>query len=572
MNAFSGIWPQYQRGYKKTYGDKTAQGQIPFVGQPVTGDPVDFSTVEPDQPTWISGGGGGGSTGTSGGLPANVYVPPTPTQASGTYPVVANDPRAVGNPPVRRATLVARPGDIVGRDTPPNQVYQPPSGQVAGPDTPPGEVYTPPAVRPPLTVAQGGYQGWAIPMKAWSEAMARPDITATQAPSVAQGGYQSWNIPQETWSKALGVPESYPAGGGGGGGGAPAQHRAAAPAGAAAPTVMRAYPPGVTPRAELVAYPPGYFQNAPQGNLIQRFLQSLGHFFTGTLGQHQAPQQPQGFYDPRGYFYPTGTAQTGAPLTGQAAYDKTLAFLRSLTPAQQHAFLSTGRIPYQDGGLVSELPGAVTGTVAPMYYGSPPPNYPRVMQLGPVPVQPRPTPSPAGPSRHPPFVGQPIGADGQYSYPVPESEPSAFGRTGPGQSVSQLASSGTPEHMYNLGSPSSQLTNIGGYTGGVAGGFSPLSSAAGSLLASKTRGAGEGGGGGPGLLGQTGIFGGGAGGLSAGQMGGAASSAISAFGDLFAKTHAPVSVDPAAWAGAPPPPATFTFPTLAPNYPQPGGF
>jgi hypothetical protein len=48
-------------------------------------------------------------------------------------------------------------------------------------------------------------------------------------------------------------------------------------------------------------------------------------------------------------------------------------------------------------------------------------------------------------------------------------------------------------------------------------------------------------------------------------MGGAASSAISAFGDLFAKTHAPVTVDPSAWAAPPPPPASFSFPTLSRN-------
>jgi hypothetical protein len=130
--------------------------------------------------------------------------------------------------------------------------------------------------------------------------------------------------------------------------------------------------------------------------------------------------------------------------------------------------------------------------------------------------------------------------------------------------------------MYNMGAFNPGLTNVGG--GGASAAASEFSPAS-SLVSSLTGDLSKRGGGGYGAAGfdastmpddwagaDVAGMGGGGGGLSMGQLGGAASGILSSFGKLVQEANKPVSVNPAEWANAPPPPATFSWPMLQPNY------
>jgi hypothetical protein len=278
-------------------------------------------------------------------------------------------------------------------------------------------------------------------------------------------------------------------------------------------------------------------QTAAQPNLAQRFLQTLGHFFSGTLGQNAPATQPAG-QTPFGY----------------STYDPTSGMWFSPSPGPGQTGYVTG---IGQGGL---------GNVAP----------PALSTAGEV-----------------PFVGQPIGGysgGGGMGGSLAQYFQRLFGWQGGGQpqqtqtnqqpadlpvspagelsqaNTGPLAASGggEPQSRYEMGPFNAGLTNIGGMAGAggsVAGGLAPAQSLAGSLAGDI----GKGGGGGGGAGGGSGGMGAGGSGLSGGQLASGISGILSSFGNVVAKANAPVSVNPAEWANPPPQPATFTFPALSPN-------
>jgi hypothetical protein len=195
-----------------------------------------------------------------------------------------------------------------------------------------------------------------------------------------------------------------------------------------------------------------------------------------------------------------------------------------------------------------------------------------------------------------PYVGAPMGS------PDFVSDPSVLnGDQG-------LAASG--EGRSNLSQESPNLLNIGGYTGSIGSAISNTLGGLTSYLGSKnsplvqqqggTPGTPSAGGGyvdpttgyyigaspGTGQSGYaypsqanaaaagdtgSGVGGGGMTGLGT-AAGGAAASTILSFGKQVAADEAPVTVNPAAWAGPIPQGFTFVVPKLSPNAPVAGGF
>jgi hypothetical protein len=295
-------------------------------------------------------------------------------------------------------------------------------------------------------------------------------------------------------------------------------------------------------------------QTAAQPNLAQRFLQTLGHFFSGTLGQNAPATQPAGqtpfgysTYDPTSgmWFSPspgpgqtgyvTGIGQGGFGNVAPRALSTAGAVPNWSTPEAEENWVTTGQGPPFVGQPIGGYSGGMGGSLAQYFqrlFG---------WQGGGQPQQTQANQQPAD---------LPVSPTGELSQ----------ANTGP------LAASGggEPQSRYEMGPFNAGLTNIGGMAGAggsVAGGLAPAQSA----ISSLSGDIGKGGGGGAGGGGGGGGMGAGGSGLSGGQLASGISGILSSFGNVVAKANAPVSVNPAEWANPPPQPATFTFPALSPN-------
>jgi hypothetical protein len=198
-----------------------------------------------------------------------------------------------------------------------------------------------PAAAQPAATQQGGGQpfsymgeeGLNIPEKVTTK-IERPthsEIHSIQAKPPKQTGeadYRNVVDPDARYLHAAAAAQ---------GGGAPA---GPAPAVPTAPAVRPAQPASQATGPWTYGAPPGAvpqgqgqnvnFQVPAHPGLLERIGQTISHFFGGTLGQHQQPQQPASPYRP-GYGPPEGNALSGVS--------------RALASGRQHVTTRGGSAP-----------------------------------------------------------------------------------------------------------------------------------------------------------------------------------------------------------------------------------